>query len=62
MNALGLNVGVVLGLKWDGKQLPVKSDKDKLGPGEVRVAGELPPAAVGRSLEEITVEDLANLS
>lgn len=61
VNALGLHLGVRLGLRWAGKKLAVV-DKDKaLGAGETRIAGELPPAAPGRSLEEISVEDLANL-
>lgn len=60
VNALGLDLGVKLGLKLDKKALVVK-DVSALGPGDVRVAGELPPAAPGRGLEEISVEDFANL-
>ena len=59
VNALGLNLGVKLGLKWAGKALVIKDEK-ALGPSDVRIAGALPPADPGRSLENISVEDLAN--
>lgn len=58
INALGLNLGVKMGLKWAGKKLVVTGYD--LGEG-TSVAGELPPADPGRSLEELAVEDLANL-
>ncbi len=61
VNALGLDLGVKLGLKWAGKQLVVQDDKTALAPGATRIAGELPPADPNRSLENISVEDLANL-
>lgn len=61
VNALGLNLGVKLGLKLDKKQLVVKPVNSALTADETRIAGELPPADPGRSIENISVEDLANL-
>lgn len=61
VNALGLNLGVKLGLKLAKKQLVIQEETAALAPGAVRVAGELPPAAAGRSLENLSVEELANL-
>ena len=61
VNALGLNLGVKIGLKAAKKQLVVIDESAALPAGGVRVAGELPPADPGRGLEDISVEDLANL-
>lgn len=61
VNALGLNLGVKVGLKLAKQQLVIQSESTALAPGAVRVAGELPPADPGRSLENISVEDLANM-
>jgi hypothetical protein len=61
VNALGLDLGVKAGCKWAGVELHVVPKGTKLGPGEQRIAGELPPGQPGRGLEEIAVEDLANL-
>lgn len=61
VNALGLDLGVKAGLKWDKKELHVVPSGTALGPGQHRIAGDLPPAQSGRSLEEIAVEDLANM-
>ncbi len=61
VNAIGLDLGVKLGLKLAKKQLVVMDESTGLPAGGVRIAGELPPAAYGRSLENISVEDLANL-
>ena len=61
VNALGLDIGVKAGLKWAKKQLVVLDDTASLPPGATRIAGELPPADPGRSLVDISVEDLANL-
>lgn len=61
LNALGINLGVKIGLKATKQQLVVQSESTALGPGATRVAGELPPADPGRSVENISVEELANL-
>lgn len=61
VNALGLDLGVKAGLKWSGQELHVVPKGTALGPGHHRIAGDLPPAQPGRSLEEISVEELANL-
>lgn len=61
VNALGLNVGVMLGLKLAKKKLIIQDESAELPPGAVRVAGELPPAEPGRTLDELSVEDLANI-
>jgi len=61
VNALGLDLGVKAGLKWAGQELVVQPKGGKLGPGQTKIAGDLPPAQEGRSLDEISVEDLANL-
>jgi hypothetical protein len=61
VDALGLNLGVKLGLKIAKKELRVAAVDSALGPGETRIAGELPPADPGRGIETISVEDLANL-
>jgi len=61
VNALGLDLGVKAGLKWAGEELHVVPKGTALGPHSHRIAGDLPPAQMGRSLEEISVEELANL-
>jgi hypothetical protein len=61
VNALGLDLGVKAGLKLAKKQLVVMDETGTLPGGATRIAGELPPADPGRGLENITVEDLANL-
>lgn len=61
VNALGLDLGVKAGLKWAGEELHVVPKGTALGPNSHRIAGELPPAQYGRSLEQISVEELANL-
>ena len=61
VNALGLDLGVKAGLKWSGQELHVVPHGTKLGPGATRIAGDLPPAQAGHGLEQITVEELANL-
>lgn len=61
VNALGLDLGVKAGLKWAGQELAVVPKGTKLPAGAHRIAGDLPPAQVGRGLADITVEDLANL-
>jgi hypothetical protein len=61
VNALGLDLGVKAGLKWAGEQLVVMPHSAALPAGAHRIAGELPPAQMGRSLDEISVEELANL-
>lgn len=61
VNALGLDLGVKAGLKWAGEELHVVPAGTKLAAGAHRIAGDLPPAQVGRSLAEISVEELANL-
>jgi len=61
VNALGVNLGVMLGLKWAKKQLVVMEASSALPANATRVAGELPPADPHRSLENISVEDLVNL-
>jgi hypothetical protein len=61
VNALGLDLGIKAGLKWADKQLVVMDAKGALPSGGVRIAGELPPADPGRGLENISVEELANL-
>lgn len=61
VNALGLDLGVKAGLKWAGEELHVVPKGTALPSGGHRIAGELPPAQPGRSLEEISVEELANL-
>ena len=60
VNALGLDLGVKAGLKWAGQELHVVPKGTKVTGGH-RIAGDLPPAQVGRGLADITVEDLANL-
>jgi hypothetical protein len=60
LNAIGVDLGVKLGLKMDGKALVVK-EVSALTAADIRIAGQLPPADPGRSLENIAVEDLANL-
>ncbi len=61
VNAIGLDLGVKMGLKIAKKQLIIQDVSAALAAGAVRIAGDLPPAAPGRSLENISVEDLANL-
>lgn len=61
VNALGLDLGVKAGLKWAGQELAVVPKGATLPAGAHRIAGDLPPAQPGRSLEEISVEELANL-
>lgn len=61
VNALGLDLGVKAGLKWAGQELAVVPKGAKLPAGAHRIAGDLPPAQVGRGLADITVEELANL-
>ena len=61
VNAVGCNLGVRLGLYLAGKKLSVSDESAALPPGH-ELAGELPPAATGRSLENLSVEELANLS
>ncbi len=61
VNALGLDLGVKAGLKWAGEELHVVPKGTALGPNSHRIAGDLPPAQPGRGLEEIAVEDLANM-
>ncbi len=61
VNAFGLDLGVKLGLKIAKKQLVVQDETTALPAGAVRIAGQLPPAEPGRSLADISVEDLANL-
>ena len=60
VNALGLDLGVKAGLKWAGQELHVGTHAELAAGHGHRIAGELPPAQHGRSLEEISVEDLAN--
>lgn len=62
VNAVGLNLGVVLGLKIAKKKLAITDESTALPAGYTQVAGDLPPAAPGRSLENLSVEDLANLN
>lgn len=61
VNALGLDLGVKAGLKWAGQELAVFPKGTKLPAGAHRIAGDLPPAQVGRGLADITVEELANM-
>lgn len=61
VNALGLDLGVKAGLKWAGEELHVVPKGTALPKGAHRIAGDLPPAQPGRGLEEITVEELANI-
>lgn len=61
VNALGLDLGVKAGLKWDKKELAVVPAGAALPAGAHRIAGDLPPAQVGRGLRDITVEELANM-
>lgn len=61
VNALGLDLGVKAGLKWANQELQVVPKGTKLPAGGHRIAGDLPPAQVGRGLADITVEELANL-
>jgi hypothetical protein len=61
VNALGLDLGVKAGLKWAGEELHVVPKGTALPSGGHRIAGDLPPAQPGRGLEEISVEELANL-
>ena len=61
VNALGLDLGVKAGLKWAGQELHVGTAAELHSGHGHRIAGELPPAQPGRSLEEISVEELANL-
>jgi hypothetical protein len=61
VNALGLDLGVKAGLKWSGQELHVGTHAELAAGHGHRIAGELPPAQHGRGLEEISVEDLANL-
>jgi hypothetical protein len=60
VNALGLDLGVKAGLKWAGQELHVVPKGTHVAGGH-RIAGDLPPAQVGRGLADITVEDLANM-
>jgi hypothetical protein len=60
VNALGLDLGVKAGLKWAGEELHVGTRAELAAGHGHRIAGELPPAQPGRSLEEISVEELAN--
>ena len=60
VNALGLDLGVKAGLKWAGQELHVVPKGTKVAGGH-RIAGDLPPAQVGRGLVDISVEDLANM-
>jgi len=61
VNALGLDLGVKAGLKWANQELAVVPKGAALPAGAHRIAGDLPPAQVGRGLRDITVEELANL-
>lgn len=61
VNALGLDLGVKAGLKWAGQELAVVPKGAALPAGAHRIAGDLPPAQVGRGLADITVEELANM-
>lgn len=60
INALGLDLGVKAGLKWAGQELHVVPKGTKVSGGH-RIAGDLPPAQVGRGLADISVEELANM-
>ena len=54
--------GILYGY-WDftAAKLIIQDESAELPPGAVRVAGELPPAEPGRTLDELSVEDLANI-
>ena len=60
VNALGLDLGVKAGLKWAGQELHVVPKGTRVAGGH-RIAGDLPPAQVGRGLADITVDELASL-
>lgn len=60
LNAQSLDLGVKVGLRLAGKQLVLQGATDALPAGAVKIAGELPPAEPGRSLENISIEDLVN--
>lgn len=62
VNALGLDLGIKAGAKWAGEEWMVVPKGTALPSGAHRIAGDLPPAQPGRSLEEIAVEEMANLS